>query len=377
MVFLFPFLLPASHCSLAETPQEEYKQIQKEIRSQKRKIEQTRKKESSVLSEIENINKQLKIVESDLRKYRKRLQATESQIARVESEIAEKKRKIESHREWIKQKIRSIHKYGNYTDTMMLFMSAEDISQVMRNIKYLQFIATSENRVLNDYKANLENLTIQEKKLVTLKKELSRNREKVSAEEQSLAEKKEDREILLVSVKKEKSSYTKMLKEMEQASKKLLEIIRESERAERERREILSDKNFSTLKGKLPWPVDGRIVVRYGSQKDPQFNTPIFRSGTFIEATPDAMARSVHGGKVVFAEWFKGYGQLVILNHGDGYHSLYGSLSEIFANVGDIIKEMHVIGRVGNSGIVNSDGLYFEIRYKGKPLDPLQWLQRR
>jgi septal ring factor EnvC (AmiA/AmiB activator) len=85
----------------------------------------------------------------------------------------------------------------------------------------------------------------------------------------------------------------------------------------------------------------------------------------------------VHNGKVVFAEWFKGYGQLVIVNHGDGYHTLYGSLSEIFTSVGDIIKGKQILGRVGNSGLLNSSGLYFELRYKGKPLDPLQWLHKR
>ena len=80
---------------------------------------------------------------------------------------------------------------------------------------------------------------------------------------------------------------------------------------------------------------------------------------------------------MVFAEWFKGYGKMVIVNHGGGYHTLYASLSEIFTKVGDIIKRKQTIGRVGRSGIMNSPGLYFELRYKGKPLDPLQWLQRR
>jgi septal ring factor EnvC (AmiA/AmiB activator) len=80
---------------------------------------------------------------------------------------------------------------------------------------------------------------------------------------------------------------------------------------------------------------------------------------------------------VIFAEWFKGFGQLVIVNHGSGYHTLYGNLSEIFSKVGDIIKEKHVIGRVGTSGMLNAPGIYFEIRYKGKPLDPTQWLKKK
>jgi len=168
-----------------------------------------------------------------------------------------------------------------------------------------------------------------------------------------------------------------MLREMEESAKGLLDIIRESERAEKQKEETFSTKSFAGLKGKLPWPVDGKVAIPYGSQKDPQFNTPIFRSGSYIKANADSVAKAVHSGKVVFAEWFKGYGQLVIVNHGDGYHTLYGSLSEIFTKVGDIIKGKQAVGRVGSSGLLNAPGLYFELRYKGKALDPAQWLQRR
>jgi septal ring factor EnvC (AmiA/AmiB activator) len=247
----------------------------------------------------------------------------------------------------------------------------------MRRSKNLQFIALYEHKVLESYKNALEDLTEKEKQLVALKKEVIRNTEKVRAEEASLEEKKQRKEMLLASVKKEKSSSAKMLRELENASKKILEIIRESERAEKDKDTTFTGKNFAGLKGKLPWPVEGKVAIPYGSQKDPQFNTPIFRSGAYIQANEGTYAKAVHSGKVVFSEWFKGYGQLVIMNHGNGYHTLYGSLSEIFARVGDIIKEKQPVGRIGNSGLISTPGLYFEVRYKGKPLDPLQWLQRR
>jgi septal ring factor EnvC (AmiA/AmiB activator) len=163
-----------------------------------------------------------------------------------------------------------------------------------------------------------------------------------------------------------------MLEELKTASKRILKVIREAEK-----RDKFTAKGFSKLKGKLPWPLRGRVAIPYGSQRDPRFNTPIFRSGAYFQSTKDTSAKAVYHGKVVFAEWFKGYGKLVIINHGEGYHTLYGSLSEIFTNVGDIIKERQVIGRVGNSGVLNAPGLYFELRYKGKPLNPLQWLKRR
>jgi septal ring factor EnvC (AmiA/AmiB activator) len=365
------FLLFASFC-YAATPHEEYKRIQKEIDSHKGKLKEVKRRESSILNDLEKTNRQFNIVEAELRKYRKKFMNTESNISKVEAEIALNKSSIEKRREWIKRKLRAMQKYGHTADIVMLFLSADDVSQMMRSGKSLQYIASYEHRVLNTYKENLEGLQEKDRQLMGLKTELIKNKGKVRAEEASLAEKKEEKEMLLASVKKEESSYTKMLKELKDASKRLLEVIRKTEKAD-----TFSAEGLSKLKGKLPWPVEGKVSIPYGSQKDPQFNTPIFRSGAYIQSGADSFAKAVYNGKVVFAEWFKGYGQLVIITHGNGYHTLYGSLSEIFTKVGDIIKIKQIIGRVGNSGILNAPGLYFEVRYKGKPLDPIQWLKKR
>jgi septal ring factor EnvC (AmiA/AmiB activator) len=165
-----------------------------------------------------------------------------------------------------------------------------------------------------------------------------------------------------------------MIAELKEASKRLRDLIEKSSKTDSY---TGSGAGFTRFRGKLLWPAEGKIAVPYGSQKDPQFSTPVFRNGVHIQTPANSDARSVYEGKVIFAEWFKGFGQLIIINHGNGYHTLYGNLSEIFSHVGDIIKESQVIGKVGTSGILNAPGLYFEIRYKGKPLDPAQWLKQR
>ncbi|MEW6214492.1 MAG: peptidoglycan DD-metalloendopeptidase family protein [Nitrospirota bacterium] len=371
LLYVLSFLLFASFC-YAATPREEYKKIQSEIKIHKEKLEKVEKREHSILADLEKTNRQISQVEAELGKYRKKLMDTGSEISKVEAEISLSRSNIERQREWIKRKLRAMQKYGQSGDIVMLLSGAEDISQLTRGWKSLQYITAYENRALNIYKDNLKGLSEKEKRLMTLKSELMKNEGKVRAEEAALTEKRKDKEVLLASIRKEKTSYAKMLKELKEASKKLLEIIRESERVD-----TYSAKGFSGLKGRLPWPVEGKVAIPYGSQRDPQFNTPVFRSGIYIQSGADYFAKAVYNGKVVFAEWFKGYGQLVIVTHGDGYHTLYGSLSEIFSKVGDIIKAEQTIGRVGNSGILNAPGLYFEVRYKGKPLDPLQWLKKR
>jgi septal ring factor EnvC (AmiA/AmiB activator) len=370
--FVFCFLLLACSSSLwAATPQEEYRKIKKEMKENKKRIEKVERRERSILSDLEETGKELSIVETDLRKSRKRLNNTKLQISKVEAEISLNRGSIDRQREWLKRKLRAMQKYSYPGDIMLLLSNTEDISELAKSWKNLEYIALYENRILNSYKENLKSLQEKEKQLKGLEAELVKNTEKVRSKEADLAGKKAEKEALLSSVQNEKSSYEKMLKELKEASRRLLDVIRESEK------DTYRAKGFSGLRGKLLWPVEGRIAIPYGSSKDPRFNTPVFKSGIFIQTGDDVNAKAVYGGKVVFAEWFKGYGRLMIVNHGGGYHTLYGSLSEIFSKVGDIINSGQVIGRVGDSGILDTPGLYFEVRYKGKPLDPVQWLKKR
>lgn len=181
-----------------------------------------------------------------------------------------------------------------------------------------------------------------------------------------------------------------MIKDLKEASNKIMQIIEEANRKEREQKKKkgiepkprVKDEDlpeisaFTKLKGKLNWPVSGTIAIPYGSQTDPLFNLPVFRSGIHIKTTPNSQVRAVYEGKVVFADSFKGFGQLVIVSHGGGYHTLYGNMSRIFSKNGAIIQEREVIGEAGESQLLGAYGLYFEIRYKGRALNPEHWLKK-
>lgn len=365
-------LLLAGAAFSAETPKEEYKKLQKEIDTHKEKIEKTKRAEHSILEELDRTNRDLNHVQSELRKYRAKLRITENEIHKVEADIEANKARLAKQAEWLKRKLRIMQRHGYSGDIILLLSTSDDISQLMRRWRYIKEITFYDHKMLEGYKQTIDNLDKQENRLKSLRAELKANEEDIEVNEASILEKKKGKEILLSSVRKEKSSYEKMLKELREASSRLLEIIRQAEETE-----AYAAKGFHNLKGRLLWPVYGKVTIPYGAQKDPQFNTPVFRNGIHIKAEGDSNAKAVYSGKVVFAEWFKGYGQLVIISHGEGYHTLYANLAEIFYKVGDIIKEQQVIGRVGESGTLNSSGLYFEIRYKGKPLDPAQWLKKR
>ena len=375
MIFAAAFLILALTCpsiSLAAPSELEYKKIQEKIDEEKRKLSAAQEREASVLNELDDVSKRLNIAETDLRKYRSGLRQTESAISSVTIEMERIKRSLERQKNWIRRKLRTMNRLGYGGDVLTQVLSTEDMAQLMRTWKYLEHITLYEQKVLKTYRENILKLDTEQKKLEGLRAEFQTRQDRVKSKETELAEKKREKETILHSVRTEKATRQKMISELKEASRRMLEIIRESTKTD-----DYEGKGFTQLKGKLLWPADGKIAIPYGSHKDPQFDTPVFRNGIHIQTDGAGDARAVYGGKVIFAEWFKGFGQLVIINHGSGYHSLYGNLAEIFSKVGDIIKEKQVIGKVGTSGVLNAQGIYFEIRYKGKPLDPAQWLKKK
>jgi len=368
---LFLLLLPFT-AAYAETNEEKLKQLEEKIKAHQRKLKDIRRAESSILDELEGTQRELEITGSELKRQREVLAATEADTRKTAGEVARLKGKLDERSAWLKRKLRAAYTQARFGDVLLLVAGAEDFSQLLRRLEYLDRLASYEHKVMTAFRADYEALSRKKKSLEALHARLKSQEEAIRRTQESLALKKTRKEMLLASVKKEKVLYEKMLQEMEEASKRLVEIIRESET-----KGELAEGNFRLLKGKLPWPVPGEVALPYGKQKDPQFNIEVFRNGVHIKAAPGATTRAVHDGKVVFADWFKGYGKLVILNHGGGYHSLYANLSEIFLNIGDIIKKGAAVGRVGESPMLETLTLYFEIRYKGKPLDPLQWLEKR
>jgi septal ring factor EnvC (AmiA/AmiB activator) len=137
--------------------------------------------------------------------------------------------------------------------------------------------------------------------------------------------------------------------------------------------------SLGELKGRVSWPTNGRKIIQgYGLQRHPQFNTLTMNNGIEIApAAGDLAIRAVQGGRVAFADRLPGYGNLIIIDHSYGYHSLYGHCAEFLVKAGDFVRPDQPIGVAGDTGSLVGIAVYFEIRYKTKPVDPLQWLSRR
>jgi septal ring factor EnvC (AmiA/AmiB activator) len=138
---------------------------------------------------------------------------------------------------------------------------------------------------------------------------------------------------------------------------------------------VPSGNGFASLRGRLTWPADGRVVAEYGPQVNPRFGTKTFRNGIDIEATEGSSIAAVFPGHVVYTGWFRGYGNLIIVDHGGEYYTVYAHAADIRVTEGDEVKQGQIIGTVGDTGSLQGPRLYFEVRHEGKPQDPAQWLR--
>ena len=361
------FSIPLCH---AEDAKSKYKKIQNEIKKQEEKLQQATQQESSVSGQLQNIN-------GEVSKYRGRLNAEKNRLASINKRIAQTNAGIEKtrqellkHQKWLKDKLIGLQKNGQ-TDDIVILLGADDMGSFLRRWRYLEILAKREKKESDDYQSALAQLQGQETALSGLVSGLRQEESRAARAKSKLDMKRQEKQNLLASIRSQRASYEAMLQELKAASQKLLAVISRSDASS-----SYKGKGFRGMKGRLQWPVRGTVVFRYGRGTDPVFGTPIFRNGIYISTGAGATVRSIFDGKVIYANWFKGYGQLVIINHGGGYNSLYADLNEIFLKVGDIIVGRAPVGKAGESVMVNAPSLYFEIRYRGKPLDPMQWLAR-
>ncbi len=353
---------------------QEAKEIQKELQQKKERVKAVIKKEKSILSRLEDIDRGIQKKHKELKQYDSRISETESKINRLSKEIRLLDGKLEGKKKYLKERLRILYKqqYGNYA---LSLVSAKDYQDLIRRSKYISLAAYHDSKIVGKFRNALTEITSRKKVIETLQSTLIKNKEAAQRKNKELKSDRIKKDKLLATIRSKRSTYEKTIKELEESSKKLKGLIQKLQKQSVPK--SVTGKGLRASRGRLPWPVNGKVLIPFGKYKDPKFKITVFKNGVELKASPREKPKAVAGGRVVYADWFKGYGLLLIINHGNGYHSLYGNLSEIFHKTGDIINKSNAIGKVGNSNTLNIPTLYFEIRYKGKPIDPAKWLRKK
>ena len=353
--------------------EKEVKQDLEEIRRQKEKerdrIQESESLKESILGRLEQIDRDIAGTRQEISRLKSRRARLKKEIGEIQKRIAENQKALDAQKEYLSRRLRARYQFGEL-GTLKVTMSSSSIAELTKRQKFLDLVFEQDQATIAQYRETLAALEADRKKLLQSEAELRQNEAEQRAAQERLLQEKADQEKLLASVKEDKMTHLRSLAELEQAEKDLGKIL--SGLAQRSSGP--EGEGLALFKGSLCYPVPGTVEEGFGEKENPRFHTVTFRKGIDLRAPAGSPIRAIHAGTVLFAEWFRGYGKLLILDHGAGYYSLYAHADSLFKSVGDPVKQGEVIGTVGDTGSLKGAYLYFELRFHSQPLDPAPWL---
>ncbi|MDP6395027.1 MAG: peptidoglycan DD-metalloendopeptidase family protein [Desulfobacterales bacterium] len=355
----------------------ETKQIGRKIKERKLTIQAITEKETVY---IRRFNK----IDQSLNRLRKKVSHVKSELFNLEKNIAEimdrskaLTKEIESIEEYASRRLVALYKLSWMGSTNLL-ASADSFYELIHLKKGLERILVHDENIRAD-------LIDKEVILYRLLNEMNVNKKKKQAIEaayddqiKAISEEQQKRSGLLSEIRNKKSLQIAAIKALKDASGTLDQTIKSLSRKQKPFQPLkkMSQKPFRALKGLLNIPVEGKIVDLFGSYNDARFNIVNFRSGIGIETEQGEPIHAVRAGRVIFSGWFNGYGNMMIIDHGESYSTVYAHAHELFKKLDDIVDTHEVIATVGETGSMAGPKLYFEMRHRGKPVDPLEWMKK-
>lgn len=375
LIFLCSVGLNFYRPSMAQaSPSKKLSEIQDQLKSTLRDVQRSREKEKSIADQMDDIEKEIRKKEKELKRYDSSMVQTELQIEQIKKEVNSLMNQMGDRMQMLREELRALYK-RQYRSNALILISVTDYQDLIRKSKYVSMLAYHDSRVIGKYSADIQGIYERKKELEVLNNDQKNRKQEALQKTRELANFRTKKDKLLAMVRNKRSVNEKKIEELEETSKKMQEMIN-GLHAGAIPQSILGN-GFTSLKGRLPWPLPGRVLIPYGRISEPGKNTGGLKDGIEIGSKTSTKAKAVAGGRVVYADDFQGYGKLVIIDHGDGYHSLYGNLQNFDLSSGDLLVEGMDIGKVGRSRDYDVPSLYFEIRYRGKSLNPVEWLTRQ
>jgi septal ring factor EnvC (AmiA/AmiB activator) len=358
---------PAPAAPLGSTDEERLLRVQERRAALEKDLARMRGEEKSLLGEVEKLELELRLrteelteIQITLKRMRARLDATVGRVRELETSLAAARPALAAH-------ARALYKLGE-TSYLRLLLSIDRPSDFFRGYRFVTTLARRDNARVAAFRSDLAALSRERAKLEEQTRESIALRDQLSSARRSLDAQRARKTELLTSLVERKELNAAYVEELAQAESRLQQLL--AGLAEGEVAVPLG-----ALRGALPWPVEGRVRAGFGRRKHPRFDTYTVHNGLEIEAPPDAPVRAVHEGRVVFADRFRGYGLMVVVDHGGKHHSLYAHLAEIAVAPGQEVAAGTVLGRADPAG-ASGPGVYFEMRFQGRPEDPQAWLAR-
>lgn len=366
--------------------QKRLQQTEKQLREEKQKATEARAREKSLLAEIELIQRRLAEKQREIARLDARIKRAAADVRSLRGEIQSLEALRSAQQAALGRRLQAMYKVHVQGGTLPALLSGDDPLMRAAAVRHLTSLASLDARLIQEYRETTERLEDRRSREESRQRELAVLRADAQREQSEVDRDAAKRRILLAKVRDERAYHERMVGELTEAARRLEAFIRDLQAKQRRLARVPPAKpgtetppavGFGTHRGTLPWPTEGRVVSAFGAQVHPRFGTRTFRNGVDIEAVEGRDVAAVYAGHVVYTGWFKGYGNLIILDHDNEYYTLYAHVAEILVKEGDDVKQGQRIGTVGDTGSLEGPRLYFEVRYQGKPQNPEQWLRQR
>jgi septal ring factor EnvC (AmiA/AmiB activator) len=349
------------------TDEERLARVRERRAALEQELKRLRGEEKGLLGEVEQLELELQLrtdelteIQISLKRTRARLDATVARVRQLETSLAAARPALAAH-------ARALYKLGDLS-YLRLLLSIDRPSDFFRGYRFITTLARRDNARVAAFRSDLTALTSEKAELEERTRESIALRARLAATRRALDAQRARKTALLTSLVERKELNAAYVEELAQAESRLQELLSGLGGGE-------VTVPLGAFRGSLPWPVEGRVRVGFGRRKHPRFDTYTIHNGVEIEAQPGAEVRAVHEGRVVFAERFRGYGLMVVVDHGAKHYSLYAQLAEITVTPGQDVATGTVLGTADPAG-PDGPGVYFEMRFQGRPEDPLEWLAR-
>ena len=356
--------------SLLDDEKNALAKLKKKIARRDRDLSAIGKKETRLLKKLEHLDDRLKVKERELKIYQWNLKINRKQLAELTPDLDEMANQLSHQKRVLGNRLRRIYKEGDMFLVKALF-SSDDMNDLLQRVKYMEKVMAYDVDIFRNYVSALEKLENNRRILMQGQNDLVKFEQASLKKRLELNEQRRKKSRFLKKIKGQKVYAMQTRKELLKASENLNDLISKLE----EKLVLGEGLSIVDVKGRLIYPVKGKIINRFGRKRDKRYDTYIVYNGINLKVRKGTDVRSVFHGKVLYTGTLAGYGKMVIIGHGDGYHSLYGHLDKIGVEKGDWVREGTAIGESGDTGSLLGPTLYLELRHKGKPIEPTRWFQ--
>jgi septal ring factor EnvC (AmiA/AmiB activator) len=358
-------LAQAPEPSVSPSSDPRLRQVQERRRGLEREIARLRGEERSLLGEVEALELEVRLRGEEIREIQLTLQAANRQLDETVKRLRSLEASLQAMRPALAARARALYKMGELS-YLRLLLSVDRPGDFVRGYRFVTTLARGDRDRVARFRAEQREATAARTALETQTREAVALRGELDAARRRLDADRRRKTARLTEIVERKETQAEYLRELTEAEGRLTEMIGGLGAGE-------VTMPLGAFRGALPWPVAGTVRAGFGRRKHPRFDTYTVQNGLEIDAPLDTPVRAVHEGTVAFADVFRGYGLMVILDHGGQRHSLYAHLGDASVTVGQRVAAGQELGRVGGSSL-GGPGLHFEVRVQGRPEDPLDWL---